>query len=73
MMPKAISNPHRALAAAILLNAIKEYRRPLKAIRGSRDISREFFRGDFFETCCELNDLNPVVVREKLRKRYGIQ
>ena len=72
-MPKAISNPHRALAAVILLNAIKEYKRPSRGIKYSRDISREFFKGEFFETCCELVDLDPFVVREKLRKRYGIQ
>jgi hypothetical protein len=73
MMPKAISNPHRALAAAILLRAIKEYKRPSKEIKYSRDISRAFFKEEFFETCCELVDLDPFVVREQLGKRYGIQ
>jgi hypothetical protein len=60
-MPIHVDNPAKALATAILMQAIKEHHNPKK-----RDEVNNFFRSDWFEDVCDLAMVNPDVVRKKL-------
>ena len=56
-----IDDPYKALATAILMQAIKDRRNPKL-----RSEVFEFFQSAWFEDVCDLARVNPDVVREKL-------
>lgn len=56
-----INDPYKALATAVLIQAIKDRRNPKL-----RQEVYEFFQSAWFEDVCDLARVNPDVVREKL-------
>jgi hypothetical protein len=63
-MPRAVSNPWRGLAAAIIHSAVNQHKKGGKP----RQASMVFFNSEWFEELADFVEIHP----DRIRKHLGI-